>query len=190
MKIISESKVDPDLLSKLDRKSNIIMCIDPNDGQFLTESESFPDTFKISLPKDINLSAQDVIKVSTSALAATFKPAIKISLPAGLKIQFSEFVDSHNQDIFWKIYKSFNLMNTYTLDNIIQYHLITNMTFVMNMDTIRMREVGTHMLLKKETPIIDFYFTWYVQTKRDMPQIEEIYLISDGQVYEDFMNII
>ena len=187
MKILD--KVDPDFLSNLDLKSNIVMCVTPNDGETLTELENLPDTFGISLPRDVNLSSSNVVKVSVNALAATFRPSIKISFPAGLKIQFSEFIGEHYQDVFWKIYKSYDIKNVFDTDNKLSHNLINDMIFVMYMDTVRMREVGLNLSLKKGTRIADFYFTWYVQTKNNMPQIEEIYLINNAQVYEDFATI-
>ena len=75
------------------------------------------------------------------------------------------------------------------IEDKLSHYNITDMVFVMYMDTIRMREAGVQMLVKKETHITDFYFTWYVQTKNPMPQIEEIYLIVDSHVYEEFINI-
>jgi hypothetical protein len=187
MKIINS--IDPDFLAKLDRKNNIIMCANANDMITLTELENFPDTFGISLYRDVSLSASNVMKISVNALAATFRPPIKISFPAGLKIQFSEFIEEASQDVFWKIYKSFDLKSVFDTDNKLSHHLISDMVFLMYVDTIRMREVGLNMLLKKGMRIADFYFTWYVQTIKDMPQIENIYLISDSHVYEDFNNI-
>ena len=188
MKIIKD--VDPDFLSKLDRTKNIIMCVHPHEVNNILESEGLPDSFSISLPTDLNLSASNIITISNSALAATFRPKLKISYPTGLKILFSEFKEDPKEDIFWKIYKSYKLNNVLAEDDIADHHIVTDMVFVMYMDTIRMREAGVQMLVKKDTKVIDFYFTWYVQTKRDMPQIEGIYLISDEQVYEDFLNII
>jgi hypothetical protein len=188
MKFIKENQTDPDFLASLDRKSNIIMCIRPTEEESLIELDSVPDTFRISLSRDLNLS-MDNIKIALSVLATNFKPNIKICFPAGLKIQFSELVEDSKQDIFWKIYKSFILNNVYNDHNFITHHLVSDIAFVMYMDTLRMREANVQMLIKKGTPVIDFYVTWYVQTKRDMPQIEEIYLISDNHIYEDFVNI-
>ena len=189
MKIIHD--VDPDFLAKLDKKNNIIMSVAPTEETSLIESEYFPDTFSIALARDLNLSANDVLKISSSTLAATIRPKIKICYPVGLKIQFSDFINDPNQDIYWKIYKSFDIHNVYNdeASTDIDHHLVSNIVMVMYLDTIRMREANVQMLVKKNTSILDFYFAWYVQTKKDMPQIEQIYLISDQHVYEDFNNI-
>jgi len=203
MIIIKDGKVDPDFLASLNRKNNIVICIPPTETNIVTESDTFSDTFGISLPRDLNLSENDIIRISTNCLSTNIKPNIKISFPAGLKIQFSDYVEDIKQNIFLKNYKSFNINKVFTpiQDPIfkqqdehikhseLSHYLLTDMMFILYMDTIRMREVGLPMIIKKETQITDFYFTWYVQTKRDMPQIEEIYLISDLHVYEDFINI-
>jgi hypothetical protein len=187
MKLIRD--VDPDFLANLDRKSNIIMCVHPQEEESLVESEAFPDTFGITLARDLNLSASNIVKISSSTLSATIRPKIKISCPVGIKLQFNEFMDNHNCDIFWKTYRSFDSHAVHNEHNQIHHNLISNIVFIMYMDTIRMREAGLQMLVKKDTQISNFYFTWYVQTISDMPQIEEIYIIADAQVYEDFDKI-
>ena len=189
MKIIRQGHVDPDFLSNLDKKNNIVMCVHPLEEDTIKELSEFPDTFGIFLPRDLNLSTSDIIKISSSALSTTHRLKLKISIPAGLKIQFCEYMKDRSSDIFWKNYRSFELYNVHDSDNNLSHHIISDIIFIMYMDTIRMREAGLRMLINKGTQISEFYFTWYVQTKNAMPQIEEIYLISDSHVYEDFINI-
>ena len=52
-----------------------------------------------------------------------------------------------------------------------------------------MREAGLQMIVKKDAVVSEFFFNWYVQTVKDMPQIEEIYLIIDEEIYKNFANI-
>lgn len=187
MKILNT--VDPNFLASLDRRKNIIICTPQNDN-CLVETEYSPDTFGITLPRDLNISGPDVVRVSSNIIATTIRPEIKISFPVGLKIQFSEFIEDFKQDIFLKIYKSFDQKVVFEPETeMLSHNLIEDMIFQLYIDTNRIRENKTPMMIKKGTCVTDFYFTWYVQTKRDMPQIEEIYLISDVQVYEDFVNI-
>lgn len=186
MKIIH---VDPDVFAKIDRKSNIIMCIPENEKKSLIELEDFPDTYGITLPRDLNLSADNIVRISAGTLAATHRPKIKICHPVGIKLQFNEFVDNHNLDIFQKIFRSFASNIVLDKDSNIDHHLITDITFIMYLDTIRIRESGLQMFIKKDTQISNFYFTWYVQTIKGMPAIDEIYIIQDDHVYEEFHNI-
>lgn len=189
MKIIKEGHATPDFLASLDKTSNIIICVPPYEEKCIIESEDFPDTFSISLPRNLNLSESHVVKISSSCLSTIERPKIKISLPAGIKLQFSNFVADRNQDIFQKIYKSFDVHNVMIDEKTLSHHIISDMIFVLYLDTIRMREAGVQMLIKPGTVIAEFSFSWYIQTKVDMPQIKEIYLISDSHIYEDFINI-
>lgn len=189
MKIIRENHATPEVLAGIDCKSNIIMCIHPNDRDTIKELKSFPDKFQLSLSRDINLSTNDIVNISSSALAAVARPNLKISLPIGVTPMFDEFVGNHSQDIFWKIYKSFDSYSAYKEGNILHHHVIENIKFILYMDTIRMREAGLQMILRKDTPIIDFYFSYYIQTLSEMNPIENIYLIINDQVYTDFINI-
>lgn len=187
MKLIEQ--IDPDFLVNIDKKSNIVMCVHPEEKESLVETNDLSDNFGICLARDLNLSANDIIKISSSALAATIRPQIKISMPVGIRIQFSDFVQNPNQDIFWKTYRSFNSSTMYDDKENLSHVFVSNMVFIMYMDTIRMREAGLQMVVKKGVRICDFYFTWYAQTNSDMPQIENIYLLSDAHVYENFVNI-
>jgi hypothetical protein len=191
MKIIKEGQADPDFLASLDKTKNIIMCVPPVEADSIVELESFPDTFGIILARDLNLSDPDIVRVSINALSATIRPKIKISFPVGLKIQFSDFAEDDKQNIFLNTYKSYDLKSVYEPESkkVLSHYLIQDMVFVMYLDTLRMRQVGVELFIKKGLQLADFYFTWYVQTKRDMPQIEEIYLIKDLHIYEDFVNI-
>lgn len=189
MKIIKEGHADPDFLTSLDRTKNIIMCT-PSEGNSIIESENFPDSFSIAISRDLNLSASNIINVSTSALATTLRPELKISYPTGIKLVFSDFKEDFKEDLCWRIYKSHSTLNNIDKDNTTNFHVISDIKLIMYMDTIRMREAGVQMVIKKDTKLVDFYFTWYVQTKKDMPQIEEIYLISDSHIYEEFINIV
>lgn len=189
MKIIKEGYNDPDLLVTIDRRTNIIMSIHPNEKDIIQEVEDFPDRFQIKLSGDINLSSNNIINISTSALATTIRPNLKISFPIGVVPVFQELAVEHYQDVFWKIYKSCNFHSTYKDNNTLDHHTIDNIKFILYIDTIRMREAGLQMILRKNTPIIDFFFTYYIQTKKDMTPIENIYLFIDEQIYNDFTNI-
>lgn len=188
MKILKEGQIDPDFLAKLNKSTNIIMCVQPAESGIVTESEIFPDNFQLRLPRDFNLSSHDVINISTSTLSSVFRVNLKISIPVGIRINFNDFVGDTGQDVFWKIYRSFNSHEVHIEDKL-NHHIISDIVCIMYMDTIRMREAGKQMILRKDTAISDFNFNWYIQTKYPMPQIEEIYLIIDNQVYEDFINI-
>ena len=189
MKILNEGQADPNFLSTLDRKSNIIMCLSPTESDTVTESKDFPDSFGINLSRDCNISSSELVNVSLNIIATTIVPNLKISFPVGIKLQFNDFVSDHNQDIFLKNYKSFDIYSIHEEENKISHHIIDNLKFIMYIDTFRIRETKSQMVLKKGTQILDFYFTWYAQTRYPMPQIEEIYLIADQQIYDDFLNI-
>lgn len=189
MKIFREGSASPDFLSSIKTDTNIIMCLHPSDKDVIHELKTFPDRFELTLPRDINLSINDVISISSSILATTIRPNIKISFPVGIIPQFTDFIGDHNQDIFLKIYKSFDVYNSYKEGNILDHHILENIRFILYIDVIRMREAGLQMILKKGTPIIELFFSYYIQTKTEMNPIEEIYLIIDDQVYTDFVNI-
>lgn len=194
MKIIREGHSTPDFLAGLDTSSNIILCTLPKERDLIKESNNFPDKFEVHLTRDINLSTPSVINISSSSLGTTFKPELKMSFPLGIVPIFTDFTSDHNQDIFWKIYRSFDLHNSYTVSKnndieVLHHHVISNIKFIMYMDTIRMREAGLQMIVKKDAVVSEFFFNWYVQTVKDMPQIEEIYLIIDEEIYKNFANI-
>ena len=189
MQIIREGHATPDLLIKINCKTNIIMCVHPNERDTIQEIKNFPDRFQLKLARDINLSSNDIISISSSALAATIRPNLKISFPVGITPIFSDFMTDNCQDVFWKIYKSCNAYSSYKEEDILDHHIIDNIKFILYMDTIRMREAGLQMILRKDTPIIDFFFSYYIQTKKEMSQIEDVYLIIDEQVYSNFANI-
>ncbi len=189
MKVFREEHASPDLLHSIKTNANIIICLHPNDKNVIYESKTFPDRFEVALPRDINLSMNDIISISSSALATTIRPNIKISFPVGIIPQFTDFVGKHDQDIFWKIYKSFDVYNSYKEGNILDHHILENIKFILYMDIIRIREAGLQMVLKKETPIMNLFFSYYIQTKNEINPIEEIYLIIDEQIYTNFVNI-
>ncbi len=189
MKIIREGHATPDILTKIDCKSNIIMCIHPTERDTIEETKNFPDRFLLKLVRDINLSTNDIVSISSSALATTIRPKLKISFPVGIAPIFDNFTTDHCQDIFWKVYKSCESYSSYKEGDILDHHIIDNIKFILYMDTIRMREAGLQMILRKNTPILNFFFSYYIQTKNEMVQIEDIYLIIDEQVYSDFVNI-
>jgi hypothetical protein len=165
------------------------MCIHPVERDTIEETKNFPDRFHIKLARDINLSTNDIVSISSSALATTIRPKLKISFPVGIVPVFDNFNTDNCQDIFWKVYKSSDSYSSYKEGDILNHHIIDNIKFILYMDTIRMRESGLQMILRKDTPILDFFFSYYIQTKTEMAQIEDIYLIIDEQVYNDFVNI-
>lgn len=190
MKIIEEGKVDPNFLMSLDRRTNIVFCTTPYEKDTITELEYIPDTFSIHLARDINTSSEDVTRVSSNIIATTVRPTIKICFPVGLKIQFSDFMEDFKQNIFLKIYRSFNHKTVFDPETEDMSHiLISDLVFDMYIDVARMREVKFPMMIRKGTRLSDFYFIWYAQTKKDMLPINEIYLISDEYIYQDFFNI-
>jgi hypothetical protein len=187
MQIIND--IDPDFLANLDIEKNIIICT-PVGEEIINEKETEPDVFKILFSKNLNVTDPSITRVSSNIIATTIWAEIKISHPMGTKLQFSELTKNFTQDIFLKIYKAFNQKTIFdNKTDTVKYNIIENMIFKLYIDTARMREVGTPMLISIGTPLIEFFFTWYIQTKKDMPQIEEIYLIKNNQVYADFMNI-
>ena len=185
MKFIQEGKADPDFLATLDKTSNIVICVPPTEGEFI-KSVDAPDVFEMSLPRDLNLSSNVTTTLATSVFVAKFEPKIKFSFPIGIKLQIDNVINDN--DIFLKIYKSFNIHRAY-INDILNHHLIDDIRFILYVDMFRLRETGQQMLLKAGMPVINFNFGWYVQTAYAMPNIEEIYLISDNQIYNDFKNI-
>jgi hypothetical protein len=180
--------VDPDFLANLDIEKNIIICTPLNENIIEKETES--DVFKILLLKNLNITDPSITRVSSNIISMSMWPEIKISHPTGTKLQFSELTEDFKQDIFLKIYKTFDQKIVVNNENDTpKYNLIEKMIFKLYIDTARMREIGTPMLITAGTPIIEFFFTWYIQTVKDMPQIEKIYLIKNNQVYTDFVNI-
>ncbi len=183
---------DPDFITEIDRKSNIIICTPKIEGDSnIIRTTNFPNIYEINLARELNLSSDKITTISSNLLATTILPKIKICHPVGIKLQFDEFMEKSQPDVFHKIYRSFKLDNIYTEDtNEIDYHLITNIEFIIYFDTIRIRENNLQMLMNKDTRISSFYFTWYVQTKADMSLVKEIYLIQDDYIYEKFYEII
>ncbi len=189
MKIIREEEINPDFLNTINKQKTIIICLHPIEEHSIHELDEFPDTFKISLSQDINLSASNVIRISPSTLSAIARPKLKMCIPSGIKIKFEDFIGNPTQDIFWKIYRSFNHYAIIDDENNISRYIVGDFMFTMYIDTIRMREAGLQMLIEKGTPISEFYFSWYLQTKSELPQIDNIYLLINKQVYDDFVNI-
>jgi len=179
--------IDPDVISKLDKNSNIIICIPPIEKDFITESEEFPDCFKISLAKSLNLSTEDVTKTDLNKFSANLYPKIKIMMPAGLRIQFSENYQNH---LFDNLHKSFEVNNVYDENNKLSYHIITKILITTIIDAVKMIKTNQNLIIDKGTLLTEFYFTWYTQTSSDMPQIENIYMIYDQDIFNDFANII
>lgn len=181
--------IDPDFITNIDKTTNIIMCVPPIEENCIAESEHSPDTFEMRLHRIINLSTTDVTSIGVNAFTTIIQPKIKISMPAGLKIQFADFIKKHPDDIFWKSYRSFEINNVYNEEKKLSHQLLTNITMTAYIDVARMRQLNHIMLINQGTTFAEFYFTWYAQTACNMPQIEEIYLISDQYVFEDFLNV-
>jgi len=188
MKILNEGLVTPEILTNIDSASNIIMCLHPSERDSIREIENFPDMFQLRLSRDINLSSSNIDNISTGVLATTIRPNLKISIPVGTILIFNDFINSENQDIFWKTYKSFENYNSYK-DDILHNHIIENIKAILYIDTIRMRDTKHHMVLKKDVPVLNFYFNYYSQTQKEISLIENIYLIIDENVYTNFINI-
>ncbi len=186
MQIVKD--VNPDFLAGINKASTIVICTSPLDESTVKESEDFPDVMELFLARDINLST-DIIRMTVDTFIAKIYPKIKICMPAGIKIQFSDIIKKHTDDVFWKIYKSYNISSVYKDGGEIFYYNLDNFEFTLYIDSARLRELQHSSIITKGSKFAEFYFTWYIQSSGNVPQIENIYLISDQQVYEDFDKI-
>jgi len=188
MKILKE--IEPDFLSKIDKTENIIFCCPPSDSCII-ESQ-MPDVASIILTQDINLSNASTI--SQNVITVDFKPRIKVSFPAGLKLNITEPGNSElTGGIFDKIFSSYDSFYCHTnpdekenFDHII----IENLLLTLYIDVIQMRKKNSAIYLKKNTPIAEIFFSWYIQTKNNFPQIKELYIIRDLYLYQEFTKTI
>lgn len=185
MNIIKE--IDPDMLHKIDKKNNIIICTPPVD-KCIQEFET-PDLLSITLTQDMNLSLGS--NISANVISMEYKPRIKIQMPTGLRMNIVEPENGDLVNIFDKVYCNYNTFFGYDQDNKeLIYKTFENLVFTLYIDVIQMRKKMAPLILSKGSPIADIYFTWYIQTKYAVPSIENIYLIKDLYIYQEFNKVI
>ncbi|MDD4081745.1 MAG: hypothetical protein PHD05_00015 [Sphaerochaetaceae bacterium] len=180
--------INPDIIATINPEENIIFCTPNNDIETLSISDNLPYSYNIRLNKDINLSSPEIVKISESVLSFNFFPSIKISIPNGLMLDFITYNTSTKNDIFRRIYKSFDVDNVLNEQEIITHNFITNMRFKLYVDMIRLREESLPLTIKSGTIVSTICFNWYV-VKLPVKEIKNIYLIKDQQIFKDFINI-
>ena len=186
--MIIVDKIEPNSFHEMDRSSNIIFCIPPID-KCLEESQN-PDIMSIKLTQDMNLSLG--ANISHSIMSIEYKPRIKILLPTGLKMNIVEPSSGNLTNIFDKIYCEYDTFFGYKdreNENLI-YTIYENLNFTLYIDVIQMRKKMAPLILNKGETIADIFFSWYIQTKYPTPSIENIYLIKDLYIYQEFTKII
>jgi hypothetical protein len=103
-------------------------------------------------------------------------------------LDFITYNTSTKNDIFRRIYKSFDVDNVLNEQEIITHNFITNMRFKLYVDMIRLREESLPLTIKSGTIVSTICFNWYV-VKLPVKEIKNIYLIKDQQIFKDFINI-
>jgi hypothetical protein len=185
--ITLKDDVQPEFLQKIDRKNNIILCVPPTDHCVLESNQ--PDILSVILTQELNLSNAETI--SQNVVSINYKPRLKLSVPAGIKMNMIETESGNLVGIFDKIYKSMdeyvNLLN----DKITPSHTIyENLALTLYIDVIQLRKKLSSIYIKKNQSILDIYFSWYIQTNIPTPNIENVYLIKDLYIFQEFRNII
>lgn len=186
--MIKLNNINPDILSSLNRRNDIILCVPKRDFKIIDEISEDSDIFSIFLAQDINLSTCKTI--SPNLMEILYKPQLKISIPVGIKMMLEELTSFDEYDIFQKIYKKYITYEQYNEEKEKTHILITDLELVGYIDSIRMRSTPISGILRKGLPMINVFFTWYVQTKASMSNIENIFFIEDQYVYEEFLSII
>lgn len=189
MKILKE--IEPEILNEIDKTKNIIFCTPPTDSCII-ESQ-MPDIASIILTHDMNLS--NASPISQNVITVDYKPRIKISYPAGLKLNITE---PGSKEITGGIFDNmFTTMDTYYCQSIpnqksedFDHIIVENLILTLYIDVIQMRKKTNGIYLKKDVPIAEAYFSWYIQTKNDFPQIQNIYIVKDLYLYQEFMKTI
>jgi hypothetical protein len=190
VKILESDVLTPDFLSEIDKKKNIIISV--NENETIKEVSPQIDIFTIKTTELINLS-NNINRISPSLLSFDFYPNFKISIPAGIKINFkspySYCIPTENGDVFQKVYVTMD--PSYILDDEekISHILFERFKFTAYIDVIELRKVSNQLNLIKGTNISEMFFTWYIQTGAAIPMIENIYLIQNPLIYETFRKI-
>jgi hypothetical protein len=190
MKLIKNEQIDPEILASInDNKNNIIISVHRSEMDLITESENCPGNFNIAITRDLNLSGSNVTQISNSILSVNYLPKIKVRLPVGVKLMFSDSLIQHNTDIFQKVYKSYEIKSVLDDNDKISYLFLDDFRLILYIDTIRLRSINPQLMIKKGTNILEFYFGWILQTQKELSMIEEIYVIYNNEVYDEFVNI-
>jgi hypothetical protein len=191
IKIIKNEQLDPDQISTIcNNRNNIIISTHSSEKDTIVEKPNCPGIYKISLPRDINLSSPNIAPISNNLLAFNYSPKIKVRLPIGVVLQFSDTYTDHKSDLFQKIYKSFEMDGVYDENEIMLYTILEDFRFLFYIDTIRMRSVTSQLMLQKFTNILEFYFAWVLQTEKELSMVEGVYIIHNDDFYTDFKNVV
>jgi hypothetical protein len=143
----------------------------------------------ILLTQDINLSTLSV-NISTNVIAIEYKPRIKILMPVGLRLNICETRNGQYKNIFDKIYANYDTFLGHTNNEELSYYIFENFVLTVYIDVIQMRKKTSPLYLNKGEPIADVLFSWYIQTKTQIPMIEKIYYIKDLYLYQEFSKTI
>lgn len=179
--------IDPDFISNLNKQSSIIIGIPEDFRNNIIEIDNC-DIFGLLLSNDINLSHAGSI-VSSSIISVNYKVKMKLSIPIGVRLNIEEPISGKLHNMFLKIYNTYDVV-TYCYDNNIPSRFIyENIELLLYVDMVRLKNKELSILPKNEM-IATMYFNWYLQTKVNFPLIDQIYIIRDDHVYENFINII
>jgi len=181
-------RIDPEELIKIDKTKNIILCTPPSDKNII-ETKT-PDIFSILLTQDINLSLGE--QITPNIIAMEYSPRLRILVPSGIKLNIIDTESNKTGSIFNKIYCNYDVYYAYEseTDTELKYKVYNNIKFVLYIDVIQMRKKINSLLISKGEPIADLYFSWYIQTQKEVPMIENIYLIKDLYVFQEFAKVI
>lgn len=183
--------IEPELLQKIDRSNNIIICVPPTDHCIL--ESKLPDILSIILTQDLNLS--NATTISQNIVAIDYRPRFKMSVPSGINVTLKETNFGELTNIIDKIHKTVDLFycrkeKSNNITTFPDYVIHENMIMTLYIDVIQMRKTINNIYLKKNQSIADIFFTWYIQTQVPLPIIENIYLIKDLYIFQEFRNII
>ncbi len=188
MIILKEDEINPDLLHSINKLNNIIICT-PAIDKCIIESP-MPDILSIILTQGINLSMST--NILANIMPIEYKPRIKILMPAGLRMNIVEPSFGETTNIFNKIYCNYDTFFGYSdmEKTMFDYTIFENFEFVSYVDIIQMRKKTGALYLNKGETIADIFFTWYTQCKVQTPSIENIYLIKDTYLFQEFTRTI
>ncbi len=188
MKIIKET-IDPDQIALIDRTNSIIISTPSTDSNIVETEEK--DIFSIILTHDVNLSMAK--NASSNILIVEYLPRIRVSVPDGILMQLTE----PNKSIFYKMYTDYDIISVYDSDDDdiksekkLKNKIYSNLKLTLYTDVIQMRnrELSLAVLNKGQT-VANMYFTWYIR-EGNIPIVENIYIIKDSHIYQDFIQII
>ena len=192
MKIVDNDLLTPEYLTSLDKKKNIII-VTPSEFDTVSEICSQTDIFKVHTDYQINL-ANNIEIISPNLLSTTIYPKFKISLPAGIKINFispNSYLNPMDAgNVFQNTYITFNALHNYEGDDEkITNVVFTDFKFTLYVDVIELRKHTTQLVLPKGFTISQMFFSWYIQTAVSIPMVENIILIKHSTIYETFSGI-